>query len=210
MSSTDKPKQSRLSDMQKAACQKAADTLPLIGNWQNRPEGSEYWSNVVSALLASARHGTSDGCPPRGPEPQWRKPTDEDAKSRSQVEVRDYDDKPWEPAELIYVDRRGDGKQVFFAQVGCLQVRWYSFCRIQDAKKEVEPKKCAGVWRDATVADVGRKKAKFSLRGVSTKYSGMLHAVTVTERGTLTFFDENGDGWVGCQVFHPATEGEEQ
>jgi hypothetical protein len=72
-------------------------------------EGVEYWCDVHKKLNAMAKHGTSDGKP-------WVEPplTDEDAKQRPWVMVRDTSSQPWRgPKVLVYVEKNAAGPREY-------------------------------------------------------------------------------------------------
>ena len=72
--------------------------------WSSKSEEFDYWLSAYEKLLAMSKHGTSDGKP-------WVEPplTDEDAKQRPWVMVRDRQDNPWDgPVKLVYVSERDE------------------------------------------------------------------------------------------------------
>jgi hypothetical protein len=76
---------------------RAAKDAVMNMNWQLTSEGPAFWEDVYSRIRNKAHHGTTDGKP-------WVEPelTDEDAKQRPWVMVRDAITQDWKgPLILI-------------------------------------------------------------------------------------------------------------
>jgi hypothetical protein len=69
--------------------QAAKDALINV-NWKLTSEGHDFWEDIYNRIRNKAHHGTTDGNP-------WVEPelTDEDAKQRPWVMVRDNDCQEW-------------------------------------------------------------------------------------------------------------------
>ena len=90
-------------------------------------EGVNYWCDVHKKLKAKAVHGTSDGRP-------WVEPplTDEDAKQRPWVMVRDTASEPWYgPKVLAYVESDAAGLRGYLDTVGI----WWHYARKATAEE---------------------------------------------------------------------------
>ena len=109
------------------ACKKAREHLHCITDWNCTAEGVSYWVNVVASLKDMAKHGTSDGKP-------WVEPplTDEDAKQRPWVMVRDSVSEPWcGPTILAYVNKNAGGSPEYLDTVGV----WWGYARKATAEE---------------------------------------------------------------------------
>lgn len=76
---------------------------------KKRPDGESFEDFCVSlhcTLMAIPK-------PPEPPQPQYRTPTDDDAKSRPTVRVRNNNDEEWKEATLIFVDDGGVSPHYF-------------------------------------------------------------------------------------------------
>jgi hypothetical protein len=82
--------QRKLSDNDRKDIQRAANAVLQMCDWSLFPEGREYWDKIYESLSERAHHGTTDGKP-------WVEPelTDEDAKQRPWVMVRDRETSNW-------------------------------------------------------------------------------------------------------------------
>jgi hypothetical protein len=82
--------QRKLDDEERNGILNAADAIAEMCDWDNLPEGRSYWDSIHTNLSDKAKHGTTDGKP-------WVEPelTDEDAKQRPWVMVRDNDCQEW-------------------------------------------------------------------------------------------------------------------
>jgi len=103
------------------ACKKAREALHRITDWDSTAEGVVYWVGVVASLNAMAKHGTSDGKP-------WVEPplTDEDAKERPWVMVRDINCQPWcGPKVLAYVEKDAIDSPEYLDTAGV----WWGYAR---------------------------------------------------------------------------------
>ena len=81
---------------------RAAKDALINVNWKLTSEGHDFWEDIYNRIRNKANHGTTDGKP-------WVEPelTDEDAKQRPWVMVRDVIDHKWYgPRKLIAVDRK--------------------------------------------------------------------------------------------------------
>jgi hypothetical protein len=96
--------QRKLSDNDRKDIQRAANALLKMCDWSLFPEGREYWDKIYESLSERAHHGTTDGKP-------WVEPglTDEDAKQRPWVKVKDSEEEEWGRfvLRLIYVKPKG-------------------------------------------------------------------------------------------------------
>jgi len=109
------------------ACKKAREALHCITDWDSTAEGVVYWVGVVASLNAMAKHGTSDGKP-------WVEPplTDEDARKRPWVMVRDTASEPWcGPKVLAYVESDAAGLRGYLDTVGI----WWHYARKATAEE---------------------------------------------------------------------------
>jgi hypothetical protein len=90
-------------------------------------EGSTYWLSVYEKLLAMSKHGTSDGKP-------WVEPllTDEDAKQRPWVMVRDLEDDLWQ-GPCIYC--RKTAARLYAVELANTAVICYAQCRFATAEE---------------------------------------------------------------------------
>jgi hypothetical protein len=89
--------------------------------WSSKSEEFDYWLSVYEKLLAMSKHGTSDGKP-------WVEPelTDEDAKERPWVMVRDNKAQTWcGPKVLVYVDKNATDFPQYLDTTGL----WWRLCR---------------------------------------------------------------------------------
>ena len=103
------------------ACKKAREALHCITDWDCTAEGTGHWADVVRSLKNMAKHGTSDGKP-------WVEPplTDEDAKQRPWVMVRDTVSEPWcGPKVLAYVEKDAIGSREYLDTTGV----WWDYAR---------------------------------------------------------------------------------
>ena len=104
----------------------AKDALGLV-TWSSMSEGHHYWLSIWESLQAKAKHGTSDGKP-------WVEPplTDEDAKQRPWVMVRDISSQPWYgPKVLAYVESDAAGLRGYLDTVGI----WWHYARKATAEE---------------------------------------------------------------------------
>lgn len=86
----------------------AADLITGMGSWEETPQGVDYWKEVHENLKRLVREN-----PPKPPQPQYRTPTDDDAKSRPTVRVRESNDHPWQEQTLMYVDEKAASRKYF-------------------------------------------------------------------------------------------------
>jgi len=82
--------QRKLDDEERNGILSAADAIAEMCDWDNLPEGRNYWDSIHTNLSDKAKHGTNDGKP-------WVEPelTDEDAKQRIPVMVYDAGQQHW-------------------------------------------------------------------------------------------------------------------
>jgi hypothetical protein len=95
--------------------------------WSSMSEGFDYWRSIWESMQAKAKHGTSDGKP-------WVEPplTDEDAKERPWVMVRDSVSEPWcGPKVLAYVEKDAAGLREYLDTVGI----WWHYARKATAEE---------------------------------------------------------------------------
>jgi hypothetical protein len=96
--------QHKLSSYHVEKIRKLSADLMCAFDWHSSPEGSGFWCDIHKDLCNRAEHGTSDGKP-------WVEPelTDEDAKQRPWVMVRDSKEEEWGRfvLRLIYVKPKG-------------------------------------------------------------------------------------------------------
>jgi hypothetical protein len=114
-------KQRKLDDDEKNGILSAADAIAEMCDWDNLPEGRNYWDSIHTNLSDKAKHGTTDGKP-------WIDPelTDEDAKQRPWVMVRDGIDHKWYgPRKLIAVD-----KKFFAVKPNANAATGWDYCRL--------------------------------------------------------------------------------
>jgi hypothetical protein len=114
-------KQIKLSDDDRQKIQRVANQMLIMCDWCNLPEGREYWDEIFTKLNERAYHGTTDGKP-------WVEPelTDEDAKQRPWVMVRDGIDHKWYgPRKLIAVD-----KKFFAVKPNANAATGWDYCRL--------------------------------------------------------------------------------
>jgi hypothetical protein len=95
--------------------------------WGDMKGGWSYWAEVHSRLRDMRRHGTVDGKPE---EFEWVEPTDEDAKQRPEVEVKDFCDSEWQKKTLVFV---GETYWTISA-TGCEPLEWDE-CRMKKVKQ---------------------------------------------------------------------------
>ena len=92
--------QYKLSSEHIAKIDQLANDLLRAFDWLGTPEGVEFWDDVHRKLTDKVKHGTTDGKP-------WVEPelTDEDAKQRPWVKVKDSEEQSWPNflARLVYV-----------------------------------------------------------------------------------------------------------
>jgi hypothetical protein len=88
--------QQKLSDNDRKDIQRAANAMLGMCDWSLLPEGREYWNKIYESLSDRARYGTTDGKP-------WVEPelTDEDAKQRPWVMVRDDTAHGWHGPRML-------------------------------------------------------------------------------------------------------------
>ena len=95
--------QRKLNDDLIQRLQAAKDAVINI-NWTLTSEGPDFWEDVYSRIRNKAHHGTTDGKP-------WVEPelTDEDAKQRPWVKVKNSEEQSWSNflARLVYVKPAG-------------------------------------------------------------------------------------------------------
>jgi hypothetical protein len=104
----------------------AKSALGLIP-WSSMSEGFDYWRSIYEAMQAKEKHGTSDGKP-------WVEPplTDEDAKQRPWVMVRDCKCEPWRgPKVLVYVEKNAADSLEFLDALG----EWWSYAKKATAEE---------------------------------------------------------------------------
>jgi hypothetical protein len=98
------PKQRRLTEKEIKSAKDAADAITGIGDWGTTQDGRFFWAYVVESLVNQATNGTTDGKP-------WVEPelTDEDAKQRPWVKVKDSEEQSWSAflVRLVYVKPAG-------------------------------------------------------------------------------------------------------
>jgi hypothetical protein len=90
-------------------------------------DGIGYWAKIYRELLAMETHGTSDGKP-------WAEPplTDEDAKQRPWVMVRDWKSEPWlGPKVLAYVEKDAIDSPEYLDTAG----EWWCYARKANAEE---------------------------------------------------------------------------
>jgi hypothetical protein len=116
-------KQRKLSDAERQKVLIARDAICRMPPWIDLPAGERYWKEVYDTLRDMHRFGTNDGKPI---EPQYRTPTDEDAKLRPMAEFRHRDDAEWTSAKLLAVV---DGFVPFIGNTGFVTQAWGQ-CRI--------------------------------------------------------------------------------
>ena len=96
--------QRKLSDNDRKDIQRAANAVLQMCDWSLFPEGREYWDGIYGSLSERAHYGTTDGKP-------WVEPelTDEDAKQRPWVKVKDSEEQSWSAflVRLVYVKPAG-------------------------------------------------------------------------------------------------------
>jgi hypothetical protein len=96
--------QRKLDDEERNGILNAADAIAEMCDWDNLPEGRSYWDSIHTNLSDKAKHGTTDGKP-------WVEPelTDEDAKQRPFVKVKDNEEDEWGRfvVRLVYVKPKG-------------------------------------------------------------------------------------------------------
>jgi hypothetical protein len=82
--------QIKLTTEERQLAKKAAEALLSMCKWEKMPEGHDYWDEIHAKLFNVSKHGTTDGKP-------WVEPelTDEDAKQRPWVMVRDRETSNW-------------------------------------------------------------------------------------------------------------------
>ena len=118
--------QKKLVEREMSCIVSAKDALGLV-TWSSMSEGYEYWRPIYEALQAKAKHGTSDGKP-------WVEPelTDEDAKERPWVMVRDNKAQTWcGPKVLVYVDKNATDFPQYLDTTGL----WWRLCRKATAEE---------------------------------------------------------------------------
>jgi hypothetical protein len=88
--------QRKLDDEERNGILNAADAIAEMCDWDNLPEGRNYWDSIHTNLSDKAKHGTTDGKP-------WVEPelTDEDAKQRPWVMVRDDEAHGWHGPRIL-------------------------------------------------------------------------------------------------------------
>jgi hypothetical protein len=99
----------------------AIDAIDTMPPWCEMSEGRTFWSDVLKKLHDKAKHGTTDGKP-------WVEPelTDEDAKQRPWVMVRDDEAHGWYgPRKLIAVD-----KKFFAVKPNANAATGWDYCRL--------------------------------------------------------------------------------
>ena len=104
----------------------AKGALGLIP-WSSMSEGFDYWRSIYESMQAKAKHGTSDGKP-------WVEPalTDEDAKERPWVMVRDISSQPWcGPTVLAYVEKNATDSPEYLDNAGV----WWGYARKATAEE---------------------------------------------------------------------------
>jgi hypothetical protein len=91
--------QQKLSSYHVEKIEKLASDLMCAFDWHSSPEGSGFWCDIHKDLCDRSKHGTTDGKP-------WVEPelTDEDAKQRPWVMVRDAITQDWK-GPLILIGR---------------------------------------------------------------------------------------------------------
>jgi hypothetical protein len=88
--------QRKLSDNDRKDIQRAANAVLQMCDWSLFPEGREYWDKIYESLSERALRGTTDGKP-------WIEPelTDEDAKQRPWVMVRQQLQREWTGPHIL-------------------------------------------------------------------------------------------------------------
>jgi len=83
-------KQMKLTDSDRKDMQRIASLMLTMYSFDLLSEGRQYWDEVYTRLIDKVKHGTNDGKP-------WVEPelTDEDAKQRPWVMVRDRETSNW-------------------------------------------------------------------------------------------------------------------
>jgi hypothetical protein len=93
--------QHRLTSNHVEKINKLASDLMCAFDWASSPEGAGFWGDIQRKLWNRAKHGTTDGKP-------WVEPelTDEDAKQRPWVMVRQQLQREWTgPCILVCVTK---------------------------------------------------------------------------------------------------------
>jgi hypothetical protein len=119
--------QKKLTEDQREKCRIAWKSVHEAFRWSESSQGLEYWEGVAEALAGMAEHGTSDGKP-------WVEPplTDEDAKERPWVMVRDTSSQPWcGPKVLAYVEKDAAGPREYLDTAGV----WWHYARKAKAEE---------------------------------------------------------------------------
>jgi hypothetical protein len=112
--------QKKLTKEQWDMCRQARDAIASI-SWENTERGARFWKSVYDDLIEMQRHGTTDGKP-------WaeKELTDEDAKQRPWVMVRDSVSEPWRgPKVLAYVEKDAIGFRKHLDTAGA----WWGYAR---------------------------------------------------------------------------------
>lgn len=114
-----------------AAAKVAAHLLTEMGAWEETPQGHDYWRQVHANLCQLIRDNQR-----KPPEPQYRTPTDDDAKSRPTVRVRNQPHEEWRDATLIFVDHSGESPN-YFTTIKVMSNNetawtWFRQCQIID------------------------------------------------------------------------------
>jgi hypothetical protein len=118
--------QKKLTEREMSRVVAAKDALGLV-TWSSMSEGFDYWRSIWETLQAKAKHGTSDGKP-------WVEPplTDEDAKQRPWVMVRDSSSEPWRgPQVLVYVQKNEADSMEFLDNCG----QWWCYAKKATAEE---------------------------------------------------------------------------
>ena len=109
-----------------------------------KPECAKYWSEGAKEFVSTpfdAKHWENDTIyiVPEDSvfESEWVTPTDEDAKMRPEVKVRDYDNQPWETWKLVAVV---DGYMPFVTNHKGLSAQWRQ-CRMKASLRNKGEKK---------------------------------------------------------------------
>jgi hypothetical protein len=88
--------QIKLTTEERQLAKKAAEALLSMCKWEKMPEGHDYWDEIHAKLFNVSKHGTTDGKP-------WVEPelTDEDAKQRPWVMVRQQLQREWTGPHIL-------------------------------------------------------------------------------------------------------------
>ena len=115
----------------KVAVEMAHRLIAEIAIWKESPQGEKYWLDVRKNLEVLLKLDNQ-----KPPQPQYRTPTDEDAKSRPTVRVRNNNSEEWKEATLIFVDHGGASPN-YFTTIKVMSNNetawtWFRQCQIID------------------------------------------------------------------------------